>query len=66
MEGFSEIMLRKTCDIIAFDDLDSNISNAGCKNQLGLAQGAGNGPVLLFLYDNDVPLYSFRMESNII
>lgn len=49
MEGFSEIMLRKTCDIIAFDHLDSNISNAGYKNLLGLAQGARNGPVLLFL-----------------
>lgn len=58
MEGFSEIMLEKTCDMIAFDHLDLNVSNAGCENLLGLAQGSGNGSVLLFLYDNGVPLYS--------
>lgn len=51
-------MLEKTCDMIAFDHLDLNISNAGCENLLGLAQGSGNGFVLLFLYDSGVPLYS--------
>lgn len=47
MEGFSEIMLRKTCDIITVDHLDSNISNSGHKDLVGLAPGAGDGPVLL-------------------